>query len=107
VPIERSSRGLALSSRNERLNNEQKEIALNLSQVLFDLTQVKNAGFGHIEKLGIEKLNSVEGLELEYFRVVDEETLLPPQNDESGVKKRMFVAAYVGDVRLIDNHPLN
>ena len=107
-PIDREISGLARSSRNERLSSEVRKEA---SFIYNTLTAVK-------EKFGTESAKSIsdwvkkqyEGhpvLKLEYFEIANIETLKTMEAKEAGAHYRAFIAAFAGDVRLIDNIALN
>ncbi|NNN19712.1 MAG: pantoate--beta-alanine ligase [Acidimicrobiaceae bacterium] len=111
VPIVREGTGLALSSRNMRLDSEQLVAAAALSRSLYAARDaVRNGEMdpGKIEVLmqrelgreinGIAKSNQPV---LDYAVVVDPRTLLKPERIEGPV--RLLLAAWVGEVRLIDN----
>ncbi len=107
-PIYREPSGLAMSSRNKRLSKEQAEDAATLFKIL---SYVKNE-FG--TKNAKELRQWVENemlksnlLTLEYFEIAEENTLKPIRELENDKKYRAFIAAYAGEVRLIDNIPLN
>jgi pantoate--beta-alanine ligase len=111
VPIVRSADGLALSSRNRFLSEDQREAALVLSRALRLIEERANAH----EPLDIESaqalVRSQPLVELDYFEVVDPRTLEPLAENCRDTPFRgeglAIVAAKVGPVRLIDNVPLN
>ena len=102
-PIVREESGLALSSRNERLSVEEKKTALAISKTLFDSlkwAKEDNATVASIQQRVIDTVNAVEGLEVEYYEIVDQTTLLPTDTFEHAIG---CVTVYCGPVRLIDN----
>ncbi|MCB0480430.1 MAG: pantoate--beta-alanine ligase [Flavobacteriales bacterium] len=103
---DRDDNGLALSSRNMRLNSDDYQIAIQIPKVLGLGKQLKqqNAPNETAELLRIE-LNKVNGLRLEYLEILDDRNLLKLSDWKSGCS-RVFVAAFVGSVRLIDNMAL-
>ena len=102
----RSSDGLALSSRNKKLNFSSKKIATNLFKALnFAKEKFNTLDVIEIEKKVIEQLSSHSEIQLEYFVIADEETL-EPLLIKKNKKYRAFIAAYVSGVRLIDNKKL-
>ncbi|PKP26061.1 MAG: pantoate--beta-alanine ligase [Bacteroidetes bacterium HGW-Bacteroidetes-2] len=107
-PIFRESSGLAMSSRNKRLSEEQlKEAAILfkiLSQIKIDFG-TKNAK--DITKWVAKELKKNKSVALEYFEIADETTLKPIVNIEKYKKYRAFIAVFLGEVRLIDNIALN
>ena len=91
APTIRDSSNLALSSRNSRLSVEDKKVA----QVIYKaLTQ------NNIEDAR-ELIKKVDGFSLDYLELVDEEsfTLATPETRN----KRLIIAGWVNQVRLIDN----
>ncbi len=101
-PIVREPSGLAMSSRNERLSEEEREIASNISKVLFEsLNFVPVLSPLELEKRVVTEIQKIPGLDLEYYEIVDTKTLLPV-NDWSNPTVGC-IAVYCGGVRLIDN----
>lgn len=101
-PIVREESGLALSSRNERLSAEEKQTALNISKTLFEsLKWAKNGlSVAEVQQRVIDTINAIEGLEVEYYEIVDQTTLLPTDTFNHAIG---CVTVYCGPVRLIDN----
>jgi pantoate--beta-alanine ligase len=100
-PIVREVSGLAMSSRNERLSVEEKQTAVAISQTLFaSLQWAKTASVKEVQQRVIDTINAVDGLEVEYYEIVDKETLQPTDCWENAVG---CVTVYCGPVRLIDN----
>lgn len=105
MPIMREASGLALSSRNERLSVEQKELATNIYKTLLE-SQVEWATQSPVDKVVdrvIAQINAFDGLEVEYFEIVDGLTLqkIGDWNDSDYIVG--CITVYCGDVRLIDN----
>ncbi len=102
-PIIREASGLALSSRNERLSAAEKQTALAISKTLFEsLKWAKEADntVASVQQRVIDTINAVEGLEVEYYEIVDQTTLLPTDTFNHAIG---CVTVYCGPVRLIDN----
>ena len=100
-PIVREDNGLALSSRNERLSQEEKQTAVGISQVLTtSLTWAKTASVQEVQQRVINTINAISGLEVEYYEIVDKTTLLPTDTFHNAIG---CVTVYCGPVRLIDN----
>ena len=100
-PIVRENSGLAMSSRNERLSEQEKQTAVTISQTLFDSLQwAKTASVKEVQQRVIDTINAVDGLEVEYYEIVDKNTLQPTDNWDNAVG---CVTVYCGPVRLIDN----
>ncbi len=96
----RSSSGIALSSRNARLNNNQKKIASKVVKFLkknkFKL--IKNNSYNlkknlinKIINLGVDKVDYLEAINIKKFDVI------------KNFKDKIFIAYHLGNVRLIDN----
>ncbi len=100
-PIVREESGLALSSRNERLSADERKTAVNISRILFEskaLTATHTVQ--EVQDYVVRAINSVEGLEVEYYEIVDADTLQPADSFANAVG---CVTVYCGEVRLIDN----
>ncbi len=103
-PIVREPDGLAMSSRNAYLNTEQRQQALVLSQSLQRVKSAFDAGERDAPKLsnaGMQVVAAEPGAKLDYFAIVDSDTLEPVAHVSSGTL--VAVAAWVGTTRLIDN----
>ena len=101
-PIVRETSGLAMSSRNERLSEQQRKIAVEISKVLFEsrnfATQLSPLG---LTNWVVAKVNEVEGLNVEYYEIVNSINL---QTAQSWAEPSVgCIAVFCGDVRLIDN----
>lgn len=111
VPTVRSAEGLALSSRNRFLSEEEQDAALVLSRALRLLESRALAN----EPLGLDSavalVESQPLVHLDYFDVVDPRTLEPLAENCQDTPFRgeglAIIAAKVGPVRLIDNAPLS
>ena len=103
-PIERDTDGLALSSRNMRLNAAQRAAAPQIYKILKEAAGKK--GTVRVEELiewATARIDADPELKTEYFILADAATLQPVESwDEPGAK-RAFTAVWAGDVRLIDN----
>jgi pantoate--beta-alanine ligase len=101
----REKDGLAMSSRNQRLNTAERTKAVVFYQ---SLVMAKDAlKEGHDIKFVTEMVGNnfiKEGIRLEYFEVVDSKNLNVLNSVKGGVNQPiMCIAGYVGEVRLIDN----
>ncbi|WP_313581562.1 pantoate--beta-alanine ligase [Chishuiella sp.] len=104
MPIFRADTGLALSSRNARLNDKQVNEAPFIYKILTDAVNLKKQGKEIDEvKKNVEDSFNNSPFKLEYFEITDEETLLPITNFSDSKNVRGFIVAYAGDIRLIDN----
>ena len=103
-PIVREADGLALSSRNARLDEKQRVQALQISKTLFASVEYAKghtlAETLHFVETSIEQ---AEGLELEYFEIVDGDTLQPVAAWEDSAYVVGCITVFCGEVRLIDN----
>jgi len=102
--IVRDPSGLALSSRNKYLSAEDREHALALHRTLLRMEQMIAGGERRSAVLvssGMETLQAVAGVRVDYLAIVDAKSLLPVASVETGTL--VAVAAYVGETRLIDN----
>ncbi|MBP1675569.1 MAG: pantothenate synthetase [Bacteroidetes bacterium] len=101
-PIVREQSGLAMSSRNERLTDEQRKYAAEISKVLFESRNfAPELTPGQVTDEVISKINATTGLCVEYYQIVNDTTLLPVETwSEPAVG---CIAVFCGEVRLIDN----
>jgi pantoate--beta-alanine ligase len=103
-PIVREADGLAMSSRNAYLDAEQRKRALVLHRSLTRVQELAGAGERSAARLlaaGREEMASESSVRLDYFEIVDAETLDAVEDVSGGAL--VAVAAYVGSTRLIDN----
>ena len=104
--IVREKDGLALSSRNALLTDEERKIAINISKYLFES---KNFMLSHslaeTKAFVVDGINAVEGLEVQYFDIVDGDSLrsLNDWDDSGDVVGCITVFCGHRPVRLIDN----
>lgn len=103
-PIVREEDGLALSSRNKRLSDEERENALNISHTLFESrTFATNHTVSETQKMVEGAIAAAPGLRLEYFEIVDGNTLQKIANWEDTTYAVGCITVFCGEVRLIDN----
>ena len=103
-PIIRESDGLAKSSRNARLTRGQRQEAAAISGALFEAAaQAERLTVEQLREQVISRLNKYPQIDVEYFEIVDEQTLQPISHKDEARDKRACIAAWVGQVRLIDN----
>lgn len=104
VPIVREKDGLALSSRNLRLTPEQRQAAPLIYKTLTQsLKQKENYSVEETKEFVIQTINSNPLLEVEYFEIVDSETLQEIQNWGQCSSPVGCIAVFAGKIRLIDN----
>ena len=111
VPVEiigcatvRDPDGLALSSRNRYLDDQQREIALSLNKTLEFVEQQVSVGQNDTFELVAEMRQRLidAGVDsIDYATIVDPETLQVPESIDSAAVA--LIAAHVGSTRLIDN----
>lgn len=103
-PIVREDTGLALSSRNQLLSETQKEEAAFIHKTLKEsLKYSLDNGVEETRKMVISSIDGKEDLEVEYFEIVDGETLLPVEEWNEAPYVVGCITVFVGKVRLIDN----
>ena len=105
VPIVRTPEGLALSSRNRRLTEAQQRTALRLYQSLAQAKADLDQGqpVAEVRQRAIDYLTEVPGIRLDYLEIVDADTFGTISDTARSTSIALCVAAYVGEVRLIDN----
>jgi pantoate--beta-alanine ligase len=91
APIIRDADGLAMSSRNVRLEPDGRKSALVISKAL---------GENSIAAMH-EVLADEPSFTLDYLEIIDEDTFLP--GSENSKNKRAIIAGWVNGVRLLDN----
>ena len=107
VPTVREADGLAQSSRNRRLTPEQRKNAVAISQVLSDIRGKLASGHGSdLLKQAQEKLDAAH-FKTEYISIARTNDLQPIVNWNGKEKAVALIAAFQGDIRLIDNMLLN
>ena len=107
-PILRESNGLAMSSRNERLSEKDKQFASIIYKTISKAKmQFKTKSASMISKWVNNQFKNIPDFELEYFQIADEATLLPCVRKNKSKQYRAFIAVYINKVRLIDTISLN
>lgn len=106
--IHREKNGLAMSSRNARLTDEQKEA----SAFIYKTLKAAKIQFGtksadKVTSWVSSQFETHDLLTLEYFIIADIDTLKPLKRKAKNKKYRAFIAVYAGEIRLIDNIALN
>jgi len=106
--ISRAKDGLALSSRNARLSENQRAIAPKIYQAISMAKHLKNnSSPKELEKIVRYEIEKSPELRVEYVEICDDRKLQRAQEWSETKTFRIFVAAFCGDVRLIDNEQLN
>lgn len=107
-PILREKNGLAMSSRNKRLNAQQFEEVTIIYKTLHEVREkFSSKSIAQLNALVAERFLQNPHLNLEYFEIANEKTLKTAKRKSKDSKYRAFIAAFAGEVRLIDNMPLN
>jgi pantoate--beta-alanine ligase len=104
VPTVREADGLAMSSRNMRLNAQQRQKAPRLYETLSAISNM----YGKEEpsvltKSYIDQLNQTPGILVDYLEIVDSQSLMPLEKWNEKGQNLVCIAAFMGDIRLIDN----
>ena len=99
----RENNGLAMSSRNSHLTQDQKNLAAMVYKEICFLKEVflDNKDSFNENKLIVLKNLSDLGIKIEYLEILSRNTLTKPRPDDKEVN--IFVAYYIGTCRLIDN----
>lgn len=105
-PIVREEDGLALSSRNALLSPDERKIAVSISQALFASQHyAKSHTLKETKQWVIDTINAVEGLEVQYYEIVDGNSLLSLNDWDDSDYVVGCITVFCGaiPVRLIDN----
>jgi len=102
-PIIREANGLAMSSRNQRLSPQSREKAALIYKTLKRAVEMSHNQTVQQVKRFVENELKENLIEPEYFEIVDSTTLQPINNWQDTKHPRGCIAAYIDDVRLIDN----
>jgi pantoate--beta-alanine ligase len=105
----RESDGLALSSRNIRLDREERQKASIFYKSLLKAKSALNGGrhLNDVKRSVEASINAVPEVTLEYFELADSKNLNLLENVEHSTNPIMCIAGYVGEIRLIDNMFVN
>jgi pantoate--beta-alanine ligase len=105
VPTKREAGGLAMSSRNVRLADDEKEAAVKLSKALLSVKNQVLQGSVASEAIAMTKAQLLNHpkLKLEYLALVDADTMEEHQVIEAGKQYAVIIACWCANVRLIDN----
>lgn len=100
----RETDGLAMSSRNARLNNDERKTAVKISQALYDIkTHIAKTPIQQLINEQIDFLQENDSIKVEYLVIANAKTLEPVQVYNATTPLVALVAAKLGEVRLIDN----
>ena len=103
-PVIREASGLAMSSRNTLLAPEEKAIAPSIYRILSE-SKSQNLGVADTEQWVIDQLNSIPGLEVEYYNIVNGDTLANVTAWDEADSIVGCITVYCGKtpIRLIDH----
>ncbi|MBP1673597.1 MAG: panC [Bacteroidetes bacterium] len=102
-PTVREENGLAMSSRNQRLTKEQRDIASQVYQILLQSQKMNTESIQEICTFVKSEIAKMEDIQLDYFQIVDDTTLEEVENFDNHPGVVGCVAFFIGNVRLIDN----
>ena len=103
-PIVREADGLAMSSRNMLLTAEERVRAVNISRILKESRDYANEHtLQETLKFVEEQIAAIDGFILEYFQIVDGNTLQQIESWEDSDYRVGCIALFCGKIRLIDN----
>lgn len=107
-PTTRERDGLAMSSRNVRLDKTSRKVAVEIYKTLKEVksdARNKKSDIKHLQEYGYKRLSGLKEIDVEYFEIRNALTLKP---SKSKAEKLVALAAVkIGGVRLIDNWLLN
>lgn len=107
-PIYREKNGLAMSSRNQRLTeDERKNAAIIYKNLLLAKKLFGTKSANEVKKRIVQEFSKQTQFELEYFEIANEDTLLTCTRKSKNKKYRAFIAVFVNNIRLIDTISLN
>jgi pantoate--beta-alanine ligase len=103
MPIIRESDGLAMSSRNVYLSDEERREAPRLYKSLLEAKRLIDGGERDVQNIkdAMQQVLNHPLLKIDYVEVVDEETLTPVNRIDGNVI--VGIAVFFGKARLIDN----
>lgn len=104
----REDDGLAMSSRNLRLNNDARKKAIAIYKALQYIKQnIEKNNFEELKYHAKEIILNKDFDKIDYTEICDAKTLLPVTSVDNSKKLIALAAAYINDVRLIDNVLIN
>lgn len=104
-PICREADGLAMSSRNVRLTERQRQVAPEIHRIMArSVAEANGKSIADIKAEVIDAVNAWPEMEVEYYEIVDPATLRPIESaDQAQGAPVGCITVFLGDVRLIDN----
>jgi len=107
-PIVRENDGLAMSSRNKLLSEEERKVAPLIYRTLINMKKLSsNHALEELKKFVAAELSKCELIHLDYFEIVDVNTLNIPEHFSEVKESVACIAVKLGNIRLIDNIFLN
>ncbi|RAW03369.1 pantoate--beta-alanine ligase [Pseudochryseolinea flava] len=105
VPTSREPDGLAMSSRNLRLNESQRQKAIVFFEALTFAKRALNDGapLVQVQQKVMQLVEKDAEIKLEYFELADSKNLNLLENVKGASQPIMCIAGFVGEIRLIDN----
>ena len=106
-PIIRESTGLAMSSRNLRLNEEERNTASSLhASLVFIRDGLTTRDFSPLKNEAVSALEK-KGFKVEYLELAHRNNLEPETKFSKGDELILLIAAFLNEIRLIDNLLIN
>lgn len=102
-PIVREQSGLALSSRNQHLSDEERQKAANINRILKESALLATRNTEEIKHFVEMEIAKIDTLRLEYYEIADAETLQPIRSMDDAKTVVGCIVVYAGNTRLIDN----
>jgi len=103
-PIIRENDGLAMSSRNMRLKEQERNVAPLIFRTLFKVKEMAvSQTVAELKEFAEAQIKSEPLMQLEYFEIADADTLQPVTSLSGSKSVVACIALKLGDVRLIDN----
>lgn len=106
-PTLREPDGLAMSSRNMRLNKQEREKAVAIYASLSHIKNNLSVGNTEIHRQQAVSMLELAGFRIDYIAIVDATTLLPVTDWDGTQKLVLLAAAFLNEIRLIDNMTIN
>ena len=102
--IMREPNGLAMSSRNERLTKQERDLAAVISITLFSIKEhYKSKSIQDLKAFAEEQIRIVPSITMEYIEISDSDSLQPINDFKQSKSAVVCIAVKLGAVRLIDN----
>jgi pantoate--beta-alanine ligase len=106
-PTLRETDGLAMSSRNRRLNNDERKLAVTISAALSFIKNTIHKGDTSEIKAEAKKMLESKNFRIDYIEIADAQTLQAVDDWNGEQKIVTLAAAFLNNIRLIDNMAIN